>query len=385
MFGDRPAVADLDGALTDLQGLDPDALTGDELSELLVDLQRETARLAAVRARVTSAWDARATWCLDGAKTGAAWLVHRCKVSVAAGKRELRVARQLRTMTATEAALAAGEITLDHVQVLARANRADTAELFARDEKILLDAARELTWWPFVAAVRYWEQLAAPDRVEDDAELKHERRRLHLSDTIDDMTVLDGLFDPIGGAVLRQRLEEIEHELFCADWDAAKAEHGNKTTAANLARTPAQRRADALVEMARRSAAAPADGKAPRPLITVLVDFATLLGRVCELANGTVVTPGQLAGLLTDADIERIVFDGPGRVIEVGARTRLFTGGLRRAIEVRDRCCTHPYCDTPGDRCEVDHIDPYANGGPTTQDNGRLHCGFHNRLRQRTP
>ncbi|MFZ0249420.1 MAG: HNH endonuclease signature motif containing protein, partial [Acidimicrobiales bacterium] len=28
-----------------------------------------------------------------------------------------------------------------------------------------------------------------------------------------------------------------------------------------------------------------------------------------------------------------------------------------------------------------DHIQTWADGGETTQDNGRLLCGFHNRLR----
>ena len=62
-------------------------------------------------------------------------------------------------------------------------------------------------------------------------------------------------------------------------------------------------------------------------------------------------------------------------------RARLFTGGTRRAIELRDRICTHPYCYEPAENCQADHIEPYAVGGPTTQENGRLLCGFHNRLR----
>ena len=33
---------------------------------------------------------------------------------------------------------------------------------------------------------------------------------------------------------------------------------------------------------------APADGKRPAPLVTVMVDVDTFTGRVCELAAGTV-------------------------------------------------------------------------------------------------
>jgi Rieske Fe-S protein len=78
------------------------------------------------------------------------------------------------------------------------------------------------------------------------------------------------------------------------------------------------------------------------------------------------------------------VFDTPARVIELGERERFFTGGLRRAIEVRDRHCSHPGCYVPANHCEVDHIVEWAKGGETTQSNGRLLCPVHNR-RRNTP
>jgi hypothetical protein len=42
--------------------------------------------------------------------------------------------------------------------------------------------------------------------------------------------------------------------------------------------------------------------------------------------------------LADDAHIERIIFDGPSGVIDVG-EARSFTGATRRAIELRDRHC----------------------------------------------
>ena len=33
-------------------------------------------------------------------------------------------------------------------------------------------------------------------------------------------------------------------------------------------------------------------------------------------------------------------------------------------------------------RCQADHIQPYSEDGPTTQENGRLACGTHNRARR---
>jgi hypothetical protein len=87
---------------------------------------------------------------------------------------------------------------------------------------------------------------------------------------------------------------------------------------------------------------------------------------------------------LDEALIERVVFDGPSRVIDLG-RARRFTGAVRRALEVRDQHCTHHSCDQPGERCQGDHIQAWTTGGTTTLDNGQLRCGFHNRWRWQHP
>jgi hypothetical protein len=71
--------------------------------------------------------------------------------------------------------------------------------------------------------------------------------------------------------------------------------------------------------------------------------------------------------------------------VEISPTRRLFTGATRRAIEIRDRECTHPLCDVRATSCQIDHIQPWALGGITTQENGRLLCGFHNRLRTGRP
>ena len=59
--------------------------------------------------------------------------------------------------------------------------------------------------------------------------------------------------DPIGGAIVANELERLENELFEADCAEAKERLGRDPHADDLARTPAQRRADAAVEMAARS------------------------------------------------------------------------------------------------------------------------------------
>ena len=137
--------------------------------------------------------------------------------------------------------------------------------------------------------------------------------------------------------------------------------------------------------MATRARTAPADGRRPAPLFNVLVGYETFAGPLLELFNRTVITPGAAARWLTKADLERVVFDSPSRVLDVGATRRFFTGALHRAIEVRDRVCFHPSCDEPPLFPQIDHVQEFSKGGPTTQCNGRLGCAFHNRWRNNHP
>jgi hypothetical protein len=160
---------------------------------------------------------------------------------------------------------------------------------------------------------------------------------------------------------------------------------GDGVRAADLARTPAQRRADALVEMARRAGAVAAGSRLPEPLVTVLVGYETFAGRVCELAGGTAVTPGALLPWLSSAWVERVVFDGPDRVKGVCVRRRLLAGATRRAVELRDRTCYSEYCDVAAQDCEIDHALAYGAGGATAEGNGRPACAYHHRLRHRPP
>ena len=70
-----------------------------------------------------------------------------------------------------------------------------------------------------------------------------------------------------------------------------------------------------------------------------------------------------------------------GTRIDVSVRSRLFTGGTRRAIELRDRIAPTPTATSRPRTARSTTSRPMPQGGETTQENGRLLCGFHNRLR----
>ena len=278
----------------------------------------------------------------------------------------------------------AGDIAPAHVSVMAGLRRPATQGPLARDEEMLVGQARTLRFAEFSRAADYWLQLADPDGAEEDAEARRNRRDAYLVESVGGMFLGKMTLDPMSGAIVSGELDRIYEEMFRADWTEAKERLGRDPTTLDLVRLPSQRRADALVEMAIRSRTAPADGRRPAPLFSVLVGYETLHGRICELASGTVLPPGSLVRWLDQAYIERAVF-GLGKRVEVSESARLFTGATRRGLELRDRECTHDYCDVRAERCQGDHVIPYTAGGPTTQENGRMACGFHNRLRTQRP
>jgi hypothetical protein len=343
-------------------------------------IHRELARLESLATSATAAFETSGEWVADGARNTSVWLATRCRMPRAKARHLVRRSRALRHLPACAEAWAEGAVSGPHVDVLAALRREATLALLERDEAMLVGQARVLSYEQFVRLVAYWEQRADPDGIEADAEERRARRDVYLVQSFSELWLGKMTLDPVSGAIVSGELERLENELFEQDWAEARTTLGREPTACDLARSTAQRRADALVEMATRSKTTPADGRRPAPLFTVLVDWETIRGRTLELAGGAVLTPGTLVPWLDQAYLERAVF-GPQCRVEVGTTARLFTGATRRAIELRDRRCTHPYCEDPVAACEVDHIIPYARGGPTTQENGRLLCGFHNRLR----
>ncbi len=370
----------LAAAVSALCAVDPLVL-GD--GETLVALHRQLERLRCAVTLATAAFDAGRSWEAEGARAASAWIATQCKVRVRASRRRVQLGRSLRHLPAAEAAWLAGDIGEAHVVLLAGARTPATAEYLDRDEAMLVGQARKLGYRQFARVLAYWIQLADPDGTDGSAESQHEARRLHLSQTFGGAWALQGLLDPIDGAIVSKALAAIEQELFDVDRAEVRTRVDGEVRASDLGRTPAQRRADALVEMARRSMAMPAGARLPEPLFSVLVGYETFAGRICELANCAVVAPGSLVSWGDQAWVERVVFDGPSRVKDVGVRPRVFTGATRRAVQVRDRECFHPFCDLAAERCQIDHVQPWSAGGLTTEANGRLACGFHNRERHR--
>jgi hypothetical protein len=348
--------------------------------ESMEELHHLQARFDSFVTEATAAFEAGEEWAADGAKTAASWLSARCRVARAAAKRRVRLGRTLRHLPAVAQAWRDGAIGGDAASAIASARRHRTESCMHRDEAMLVAQAAELGFDDFSRVLDYWKQMADPDGAEASDEERKASRNVYLETSLSGMWLGQMTLDPISGSIVANELNRLEHDLFEADCAQAKERLGRTGRIDELARTSGQRRADALAEMATRSRTAPAEGIRPAPLFSVFVGYETMHGRICELENGTVLAPSALDPWMDSAYFERALFTLGNRV-DVSVRARFFTGGTRRAIELRDRICTHPFCYEPAENCQADHIQTYAAGGETTQDNGRLLCGFHNRLR----
>jgi hypothetical protein len=307
-----------------------------EVHERLMALRRQIEMLHAEETTLFARWDTSNVWADNGSKSSAHRYARETGISITEAKRIKTRARTLLTMPATMFAFACGELTTGRVDMLVCTNQERVADLFARDEEMLVDEVKKLSFKDAQRFLDYWLLHADPDGAEDRAEHLFECRSGYAARTFENCVDVRALLDPVGGEIFIDELERLETQLFEQDWAEAKEHHGRPIHHGDLRRTCAQRRADALVLMAKRSASAV--GGSNKPLLTVVMGQQSLQ-RLCELGSGTVIAPGQFLPYLHDALFERIVFDPKSRTIDVRHR-RSFVGAVRRAIEVRDQQTT---------------------------------------------
>lgn len=302
-----------------------------------------------------------------GLSTGT-WLARQRKEPPAAAKARVRVSKQLVMLNAVDEALMAGEISWEHVKVIAAAvaNPRVGNQIAELQDEILALARNTLfeQWRNDIHSLVALLDQDGPDP--DDLD----RNTLSANDTIDGTTHLRGSFTHANGLVVRNAIDTIADQLFhqfserhaqCPD-----IEIPNRATL----------RALALVELCERGLAVDlTSSRPPKPSVSLVLrpddpDHITTL-------DGRRVQGNRLSTLLCDPEFTAIVINSLGVPIDLGHTVRFATAAQRKAVAIRDGGCVFPGCDKPISWLNMHHVEPYdhGRGGPTDLLNLAGLCG----------
>ncbi len=379
---------------------------------ILVDHLRETGGLGTVYTNPSS------------------WLAATANTGRASSARTVSTGRLARHFTVIREGIEEGTLGRDHLVWLKKclpANRTTTrAELFARDHKMLVDFARDYTYNEFVTICRNW--IESCNAVDPDLKAPEDQDLgIDFTDNRDGTTTIKGLMLTSDANALKEALTRLiestkahvmdaacakEYSNDRADHPSAEAADGDALavrdpialdfSVSEYTGRPVVRKgrrywmARAVTVLCSKALTAPADGKSPEPLVVVHIDHDTFVEeRDRYVANGpppdpgTVFRegylscdsqnnpyrPGQIFDLGLKHAIARCMYRAESRKVDLGRKSRVFTGAAREAVIWRDRLCRVAGCDQPGQ--EVDHIVEWDQGGETNPENGQYLCRAH--------
>jgi hypothetical protein len=223
----------------------------------------------------------------DGHASAKVMVRHVARLSDGEAARRALAVRMLRAMPAVAAAFAAGAIGACQVDRIARAyaNPRVREALVAQDAAFATVAAG-LGYREFAAAVTDWVRQADEDGTADKSQRNHDNRNLQMSQDLDGGWAITGRCGSLQGTVLAEILAHFEHAEWLADWEKARAEHGDNATVEHLPRTAAQRRFDAFFAMAQQAAGAEAGRDGGSQIVTnIVIDWATYQRELRRMAD----------------------------------------------------------------------------------------------------
>lgn len=338
-----------------VSSFDPSTLGGTDAARL-VDLFAEAERLA-VAGRTLAVGRVATTraWADSGHRTAAVWLASRTKSGLRDAICTLGTAHNLRVLPATREQFVSGALSGIQAAEISAAAAVDPSA-----EASLLQMATTETIGSLRERCR--EVTAAVAGDEDACERIRRGRYLRNWCDRDGAVRLDARLAPDDGALLLAVVSASAERL-----RSEARRSGQREPAAAYA-------ADALVHLASGSGSVRA---------VVHVDVSqpalerghTIAGEVSRIRGVGPVPVGVAARLAASGSvnvIERVGVD----VKRVGHMGRSIPAYLRTALQARDPVCVVPGCEVAS-TLEIDHITPFADGGPTRLENLARLCRFH--------
>ena len=310
-------------------------------------------------------------WKGEGAKSISEWLSTETDCAHYEAQSVVVLANQLQHLPFTQAALLSGDLSGTQAVEVARG-----AIVAPNTETQLINLSKHAT-------VR--DLRDATSRVVAAATDEAERhRQVHKSRYVKSWTDLDGSFNlkarmtVANGALVMAALKPLQDEIFKAARKSGTHERPEAYAADALM---------ALCEKASNASSKPAHGvsetktRRPNAVMNIRVDIDALKrghtehGEICEIAGVGPIPVATATEYLGEAFLKLLVMDGTD-IRTIAHMGRALPAKLRTGVEERDRVCQVPTCDmTLG--LEIDHIVPFAEGGPTTFENLVRLCKRH--------
>ena len=351
----------------DLAAVELETLELDQIGRFAIELGQGIDRLTAFHAKVVHAADERRAWEQSGARDVEEWLSNRTGTSKGAAKSRKKLGEALEKSKPLDDAVNNGELSAAAAEQLHDAVTNPPAGADESDVEDLIDAAKGSRPHEARQAADRWRELHSKESAEERSERRFAKRSL-TSKPAEDGLVESRLVLP--EAEHRQVMNAITHAA------GAWIDDG---------RTPAQRMADGLIQLAKAYAAGTVTGGREKPTLLVGCTPETIAGLSDEpgwTAHGDRIPADVVRFLAENAIIRRIVQAG-STILDLGTRVRFASDDQFQALMMRDGGCRFPGCTVPAAWCEVDHLIPFSEGGPSDLDNEVLWCSFHHHVKHR--
>ncbi len=386
---------DVDGCF-ETEGFDADTAATE-----IARLEREARRLDAERIALLDRIDASGVFRSDAHFSAKVMMRLHGQLSGAEAYQRDRVMKCLRDLPTIAECYADGLVGTDQIRRIAAvwANPRVREYVAVCEDEFLL-AARELEYPDFDTFCVQWVNHVDQDGAHNKANRRWQRRNIEATQDFNGFYDLRGRMMSLDGAEFREVLDRLVDALRLTDIEQAQADHGDNWRV-HLPRTTAQLRYDAFMELIRRGATVGPDSQPLDTCTNLVIDnktyehqLAKLVGatpapidptdrnRFSRTPDGTYINPAEIVAQSLVDHIRRVVTNTAGVVIDLGRRSRLFTGNARDAALLSETACYWTGCWTPASKCQIDHLVPWGNHGRTNPGNGAPACGHHNRTKQ---
>jgi hypothetical protein len=344
--------------------LEPGCLSGEQALSVLEALTEGERVLAAGRTLVSRRVEESNVWRASGDRSAAHFIANKTGVTVGRTQAALDTAERLESLPATAEAFRTGRLSETQTEAVASAAAANPNEERRLLERAASDSVKQLR----DECLRV-KHAAGDEQARYDA-IKKDR---HFRSWVDGEGAFNGAFRTTvdSGAAILAALEAETERIF-----SAARKDGRREPRAAYAM-------DALEALVCGGKAG-VKPKQPKTIFafadyTALARGCSVEGEAVEIAGLGPVPVSVLESWAKDAYLRLILTDGID-IKAVTRQTRYVDVNQRAALVARDRDCIITGCDA-NQRLQIDHVEPFAGGGPTCVTNTNRMCPFHHLLK----